>query len=48
MDAVIHLASLLKVPWKREFQEVNVDGTKNVAQACAAAAKVPALVFVSS
>ena len=35
VDVVIHLACLLKVPWKPEFQTVNVDGTRRVLEACA-------------
>ena len=31
-DGVIHLASLLKVPWKPEFLTVNAGGTRNVAE----------------
>lgn len=45
-DAVVHLASLLKVPWKPAFQTVNVEGTRNVAAACAGAGAQ--LVVVSS
>jgi dihydroflavonol-4-reductase len=48
MDGVIHLASLLKVPWKPEFQTVNVGGTACVAQACASMETPPVLVHVSS
>lgn len=47
-DVVFHLASLLKVPWKPAFAAVNVDGTANVAAACAGAARPPVLVVVSS
>lgn len=35
VDAVLHLASLLKVPWRKEFLTVNAGGTRNVAEACA-------------
>jgi len=45
-DAVVHLASLLRVPWKPAFQSVNVEGTRRVAGACAAAGA--RLVVVSS
>ena len=31
-DAVIHLASLLKMPWDRRFHHVNAEGTGNVAR----------------
>ncbi len=48
VDIVIHLASLLKVPWKTEFQRVNVEGSRNIARACAAADHRPTLLFVSS
>lgn len=48
VDAVFHLASLLKMPWKRAFHDVNVGGTENVARACASAASPPTLVVVSS
>ncbi|MCB9544827.1 MAG: NAD-dependent epimerase/dehydratase family protein [Myxococcales bacterium] len=47
-DAVIHLASLLKMPWDRRFHRVNAEGTGNVARACAEAPTPPALVVVSS
>jgi nucleoside-diphosphate-sugar epimerase len=45
---VLHLASLLKVPWRAEFAAVNVAGTANVAAACAAAHPRPVLVVMSS
>lgn len=48
VDAVIHLASLLKVPWKPEFRTVNIGGTAALAEACAAAPRPPVLVVVSS
>ena len=48
VDVVFHLASLLKVPWKRAFATVNVEGTANVAAACAGARRPPVLVVVSS
>lgn len=47
-EVVYHLASLLKVPWRREFHTVNVEGTRNVAAACAAMPTPPVLVVVSS
>ncbi len=47
-DVVFHLASLLKMPWKPAFSEVNVGGTRNIAAACAAAQTPPVLVVVSS
>ncbi len=48
VDAVFHLASLLKMPWKQAFHDVNVGGTENVARACAEASTPPILVVVSS
>ncbi len=48
VDAVIHLASILKVPWKPEFRTVNIGGTGALAAACAARTTPPALVVVSS
>lgn len=48
VDAVIHLAALLKAPWKPDFTSANVEGAANVAAACAAAGSSPALVVVSS
>lgn len=48
VDVVIHLASLLKMPWDRAFHVVNAQGTGNLAAACAAAQTPPALVVVSS
>lgn len=47
-DAVIHLAALLKAPWKPDFHSANADGAGNIAAACAAAPRPPALVLVSS
>lgn len=44
VDVVFHLASLLKVPWKRAFHTVNVAGTAAVARAADGAR----LVVVSS
>jgi dihydroflavonol-4-reductase len=48
VDAVIHLASLLKMPWNQDFWTVNVEGTRAVARAVADAARPPACVVVSS
>ena len=48
VDAVLHLASLLKMPWKPAFQTVNAAGTGHVAHACAEASSPPTLVVVSS
>lgn len=47
-DAVIHLAALLKAPWKPDFHSANADGAGNIAAACAAAPRPPVLVLVSS
>ena len=48
IEAVVHLASLLKVPWHPDFNRVNVDGTGTVAAACAAMMIPPRLLIVSS
>lgn len=48
VEAVVHLASLLKVPWHPNFNRVNVDGTGLVAAACAAMTTPPRLLIVSS
>lgn len=48
VDVVFHLASLLKMPWKQAFHDVNVGGTENVVVACAEAEHPPVLVVVSS
>lgn len=47
-DFVVHLASLLKVPWKREFERVNVGGTDAVVKAAARQSDPPVVVVVSS
>lgn len=47
-DVVYHLASLLKVPWRRDFLSTNAGGTGNLAAACAEAEQPPVLVVVSS
>ena len=36
VDFVVHLASLLKVPWKAEFERINVGGTEALFDAIAA------------
>ncbi|MFA7683050.1 MAG: SDR family NAD(P)-dependent oxidoreductase [Candidatus Dojkabacteria bacterium] len=48
-DAVIHTAGIVSItPWKKELMhEVNVEGTKNVVQACIDS-KVKRLVYTSS
>ena len=48
VDGVIHLASLLRVPWRDEFHTVNVGGTTCIGRACAQQDSPPALVHVSS
>jgi len=48
VDAVIHLASLLKVPWKPEFHDVNVNGTRRLLEVCAHRSTPPIFIFVSS
>jgi nucleoside-diphosphate-sugar epimerase len=47
-DAVVHLAGLVKARTPRELFAVNGDGTRRVAEACAARASPPRLVYVSS
>lgn len=47
-DVVFHAAAMLKAPWREAFLTANVEGTRNVAAACAGASRVPALVVVSS
>jgi nucleoside-diphosphate-sugar epimerase len=51
MEAVIHLAGVIP-PGSNDApesaREVNVDGTRNVVEACAAAAKRPRLLFAST
>ena len=47
VDAVVHLASLLRVPWRDEFHTVNVGGT-TIGRACAEVHEPPALIHISS
>jgi dihydroflavonol-4-reductase len=47
-DAVFHLASMLRAPWRAEFWTHNVEGTAKVAQACAVQSTPPRLIVVSS
>jgi nucleoside-diphosphate-sugar epimerase len=47
-ESVFHAAAMLKAPWRPAFRSANVEGTRNVARACAQAARVPKLVVVSS
>jgi len=46
-DAVVHLAALIKAPWS-EFQQVNVDGTKFMAELAEAQLSVKHFVFTST
>lgn len=46
-DAVAHLAALIKAPWS-EFQRVNVDGTKFIAELAEAQPTVKHFVFIST
>ncbi len=48
IDGVIHAAAMLKAPWRPEFASANIDGTANVAAACASMLTPPPLVVVSS
>ena len=45
---VFHLAGRIAAIRKEEFEQVNAGGTRNIAEACAASATPPTLVFVSS
>ena len=47
-DWVIHLAGAIKALGTDELFRANAEGTRNVALACAAAARPPVLVYVSS
>ncbi len=48
VDVVFHLAGLTKATSAGQLREVNEEGTRNVAAACAAASVPPVLVYVSS
>lgn len=48
VDAVFHLAALLRMPWKPAFAEVNAAAVGHVAAACAAQPEPPALLVLSS
>jgi len=48
VDTVFHVAGLIAAPRAERMMRVNGEGTWNVAQACAAQAKPPVLVTVSS
>lgn len=48
VELVYHLATILKVPWRREFREHNIGGTRALAEACARRETPPTLVIVSS
>ncbi len=48
VDRVIHMASLLKMPWSPRFRSVHVEGTEAVARSCAESHGNPSLLLVSS
>lgn len=48
VEVVFHLASLLKMPWSPEFQTVNAEGTRRLAEVVAGRSSPPTLVVVSS
>ena len=48
IDAVFHIAGLLEARPRSRLYEVNEEGTRNLAQACAACRKPPVLVILSS
>lgn len=48
VDAVYHLAAMLKAPWHADFLRTNAEGTGHVAKACASRDTPPVLVAVSS
>lgn len=48
VDVVFHAAGRVQALGERQFTADNVDGTRNVAQACAAASQPPTLVYISS
>lgn len=48
VDVVFHVAGRVQALTERQFTTDNVDGTRNVARACAAASRPPTLVFISS
>ena len=48
VDAVFHLAAMLKAPWRPDFLSANAGGIENIARACAEDPKPPRLVIVSS
>lgn len=48
VDTVFHIAGLIAAPRTEQMMRVNGEGTWNVARACAAQAKPPVLVTVSS
>ena len=47
-DAVVHLAALLRAPWRDDFVSANAGGIENIARACAESPTPPVLVIVSS
>ena len=48
IDVVIHLAALLRAPWRDDFISANAGGIENIARACAESVAKPRLVIVSS
>ncbi len=47
-DVVFHLAGCVKAIQPRRFYEINEEGTRNIAEACAARSTPPVLIVVSS
>lgn len=47
-DQVFHLASLLKMPWHKDFSTINTEGTRRLAEACTTHETPPRLVIISS
>ncbi|MEE2789351.1 MAG: NAD-dependent epimerase/dehydratase family protein [Myxococcota bacterium] len=48
VDVVIHLASVLKMPWRPDFESINVQGTRRIVQHCLRARRPPRFILVSS
>jgi nucleoside-diphosphate-sugar epimerase len=47
-EVVFHLAAMLGSPWHPDFLKTNAVGVRNVAAACASAARPPRMIVVSS
>jgi nucleoside-diphosphate-sugar epimerase len=47
-DVVLHLASGLHRPWDHRVHQINIDGTRQLAQLCARSDRPPHLIIVSS